>query len=104
MPGYLTERDVLDIAAYARIGLADDEVAQMTADLNAIIESLQPIVGYAPEDVEPTFHPVGDLANVMREDAVAPSFTQDEALANAPEAKDGCFVVPSILGEGGDRR
>ena len=37
----------------------------------------------------------------MREDVVGESFTQEEALANAPARQDGSFLIPSILGEGG---
>ena len=103
MAQHLTKRDVHGIAEYARIGLDEAEVAQMTADLNAIIDSLKPITEYDLAGVEPTFHPIGGLSNVMREDAEEPGFAQGEALANAPAAQDGCFLVPSILGEGGDR-
>ncbi|MFR3091160.1 MAG: Asp-tRNA(Asn)/Glu-tRNA(Gln) amidotransferase subunit GatC [Eggerthella lenta] len=80
-----------------------DEVVQMTVDLNAIIDSLKPITEYDLDGVEPTFHPIGGLSNVMREDEESPSFTQGEALENAPKQQDGCFLIPSILGEGGDR-
>ena len=103
MTQHLTEHDVRGIAEYTRIGLADGEVAQMTADLNAIIDSLKPITEYDLEGVEPTFHPIGSLSNVMREDEEAASFTQAEALENAPKQQDGSFLIPSILGEGGDR-
>ncbi|WP_165043777.1 Asp-tRNA(Asn)/Glu-tRNA(Gln) amidotransferase subunit GatC [Adlercreutzia sp. ZJ141] len=103
MAQHLSERQVRDIAEYARIGLDDGEVTQMTADLNAIIESLSPILEYDLEGVEPTFHPIGGLVNVMRDDVETTGFTQQEALANAPKQQDGCFLIPSILGEGGDR-
>lgn len=103
MTQHVTEHDVRDIAEYTRIGLADDEVAQMTLDLNAIIESLKPITEYDLEGVEPTFHPIGALSNIMREDVVQESFSQETALENAPQSQDGCFLIPSILGEGGDR-
>ena len=99
----LTEKDIRDIATYTRIGLTDDEAAQMTVDLNNIIESLAPITEYDLEGVKPTFHPIGSLSNVMREDVEARSFTHEEALSNAPAKQDGCFLIPSILGEGGDR-
>lgn len=99
MTQHVSESDVRGIAEYARIGLTDDEVAQMTVDLNAIIESLKPITEYDLEGVEPTFHPIGDLSNVMREDVVKPGFTQEAALENAPKQQDGCFLIPSILGE-----
>ena len=101
MTQHVTQADVRRIAEYARIGLADDELLQMTQDLNAIIESLKPITEYDLAGVEPTFHPIGDLSNIMREDVEQPGFTQEEALANAPEARDGSFVIPAILG-GGD--
>ena len=103
MTQHLTERAVRDIAEYARIGLSDDEVERMTVDLNAIIDSLSPITEYDLEGVEPTFHPIGGLSNVMREDDEAPGFTQEVALENAPKRQDGAFLIPSILGEGGDR-
>ena len=103
MTQHLTERDVRDIATYARIGLTDDELAQMTIDLNSIIDTLKPITEFDLEGVEPTFHPIGSLSNVMREDVERESFTQEVALENAPKQQDGSFLIPSILGEGGDR-
>ena len=103
MAQHVTERDVRDIAEYTRIHLDDAEVVQMTIDLNNIIDSLKPITEYDLEGVEPTFHPIGSLSNVMREDVETTSFTHEEALSNAPKKQDGCFLIPSILGEGGDR-
>lgn len=102
MTQHLTEKDVRGIATYARIGLTDEEVTAMTEDLNNIIESLKPITEYDLEGVEPTFHPIGSLSNVMREDAEGTSFTQEEALSNAPKQQDGSFLIPTILG-GGDQ-
>ena len=103
MTQHLSEKDVRRIAEYASIGLADDEVVPMMNTLNNIIDTLEPITKYDLEGVEPTFHPIGDLSNVMREDVEVPGFSQEEALANAPKQQDGCFLIPSILGEGGDR-
>lgn len=103
MPQHVTEKDVRDIAEYTRIHLEEDEIAQMTIDLNEIIESLKPITEYDLEGVVPTFHPIGSLSNVMREDVEKESFTQAFALSNAPKQQDGCFLIPSILGEGGDQ-
>lgn len=102
MTQQLTERDVRDIATYARIGLTDEELAQMTVDLNSIIETLKPITEFDLEGVDPTFHPIGGLSNVMREDVEVPGFTQKQALSNAPKQQDGSFLIPAILG-GGDQ-
>ena len=99
----LTREDVAGIARYARIALSDDELTEMTAYLNDAVALLEPIREYDLEGVEPTFHPIGSLSNVMREDVETTSFTHEEALSNAPAKQDGCFLIPSILGEGGDR-
>ena len=103
MTQHLTEKDVRDIADYTRIGHTDDEVSHTTVDLNAIIDNLAPITESDLDGIEPTFHPIGDLSNVMREDVERESFTQEVALENAPKQQDGSFLIPSILGEGGDR-
>ena len=102
MTQYLTEREVRGIAEYARIGLTEEELSEMTVDLNNIIETLQSIKQLDLEGVEPTFHPIGGLSNVMREDVEAPGFTQEQALSNAPKQQDGSFLIPAILG-GGDQ-
>ena len=100
----LTEKDIRGIAEYVRIELTDDEVATMTRDLNNIIElNLKPITEYELDGVEPTFHPIGDLSNVMREDVVKAPFPREVALSNSNSVKDGCFMIPSILGGEGDR-
>ena len=92
MTQHLSEADVRGIAEYTRIGLTAEEVVAMTA-----------ITEFDLDGVEPTFHPIGDLSNVMRDDAVRGSFTQAVALENAPKQESGSFLIPSILGEGGDR-
>lgn len=102
MAEHLTEEDVRNIATYARIGLDEQELAQMTVDLNSIIDTLEPITQYELDGVEPTFHPIGGLSNVMREDVVEESFSQEKALENAPKQQGGSFLIPAILG-GGDQ-
>lgn len=100
MAEHVTEKDVRGIATYTRIGMTDEEVAAMTVDLNNIIDSLKPITEYDLEGVEPTFHPIGDLVNVMRADSERASFSQETALENAPKQEDGSFLIPAILGGG----
>jgi aspartyl-tRNA(Asn)/glutamyl-tRNA(Gln) amidotransferase subunit C len=54
--------------------------------------------------VEPTFHPIAGLANVMRDDVEHQGLPREVALSNAPAQQDGQFLIPSILGDaGGDR-
>lgn len=100
----LTEADVRSIADYARIALEGEELTHMTSYLNDAVQMLEPILQYDQPDVEPTFHPIGDLSNVMRADVpdIERALPIDVALENAGAARDRYFRVPSILGEGGD--
>ena len=101
----LTQDDVRTIADYATIALDEAELAAMTSYLNDAVAMLEPILDYAAEDVEPTFHPDGGIANVMRPDQAdgGRALGIDEALSTAASARDGQFRVPSIMGDGGER-
>ena len=77
---HVNESDVAGIAQYVRIAMSDAEIAKMTVDLNNIIDSLAPITEYDLSGVEPTFHPIGDISNIMREDELKESFSQEVAL------------------------
>ena len=98
----LSEKDVRGIAEYTKIALTDDELTEMTAYMNNAVSILEPILQYDLPDVEPTFHPIGSLSNVMGDDELelARDLPLDVALENAGSARDRYFRVPSILGEG----
>ena len=107
MPMAITRDEVRGIAEYARIALDERELDEMTAYLNDAIAMLQPIRDYDLAGVEPTFHPIGDLSNVMAADEVdahGRTLTIDVALKNAGATEGRAYCVPSILGgAGGDR-
>lgn len=94
----LTEKDVAGIAEYARIGLTPDELTEMTTYMNDAIGMLEPVLQYGEADVPPTFHPIGDLSNVMGTDVERPGLPIDVALEDAASTRDRYFRVPSILG------
>ena len=103
----LTREDVAGIADYARIALTPEELDEMTAYMNDAVDLLEPIRQYDLEGVEPTFHPIGDLSNVMADDVPDTEVRHlpvDVELKNAGASRGRSFRVPSILGDqGGDR-
>lgn len=103
----LSREDVAGIADYARIALDGAELDEMTTYMNEAIELLEPIRRYDLEGVEPTFHPIGDLSNVMAPDVAdteGRALPIDVALSNAGSVRGRAFRVPSILGDQeGDR-
>ena len=94
----ITPDTVRHLAELARIGLSDEEIERLTGELGAIVDSVAKVAEVATPEVPATSHPI-PLANVFRPDAPAETLTTDEALAGAPEAAEGRFVVSAILGE-----
>lgn len=88
--------DVAHLAQLAHIEMSDAELEKMTGELGVIVDAIKSVSEAAGDDVPATSHPL-PLRNVMREDVVGATLTQDEALQNAPDAEDGRFKVPAIL-------
>ncbi len=96
MADQLTLDEVARVAFLARLQLSDDEKTRLTTDLNDILAQFARLQELDTKDVLPTSHSL-PLQNVLREDIVRPSLPRDEATANAPEKRDGNFIVPQIM-------
>lgn len=96
MAEQLTLDEVSRVAFLARLELSDDEKARLTTDLNGILGQFARLQELDTEDVPPTSHSL-PLQNVFREDLARPSLSRESATANAPEKRDGNFIVPQIM-------
>jgi aspartyl-tRNA(Asn)/glutamyl-tRNA(Gln) amidotransferase subunit C len=94
----ISRDDVARLAKLARLALTDDELDSFAGQLDAILDHVSQIQAVDTGDAKPTGNPLTEV-NVTRSDVVQPCLTQDEALAEAPAAAEGRFVVPQILGE-----
>jgi aspartyl-tRNA(Asn)/glutamyl-tRNA(Gln) amidotransferase subunit C len=90
----IDREQVLHVAKLARLRLSDDEVERMSGELSTILEAIEQIGELDLDGVQPTSHVV-DLENVLRPDEPRPSLPRERALANAPDATDQGFRVPS---------
>ncbi|MGD0017775.1 MAG: Asp-tRNA(Asn)/Glu-tRNA(Gln) amidotransferase subunit GatC [Candidatus Limnocylindrales bacterium] len=95
----LSRADVEHVAHLARLGLTEEELARLEGQLNHILDQYTILTTLDTEHIAPTAQTI-ELLNILREDAVSPSLTTSEALANAPERSGDHFVVPAILGGG----
>lgn len=95
---HLSTADVEHIAHLARLALTPDEVEQYRRQLSAILEHFETLKQVDTSAVPPTAT-VLPLRTVMREDAVRPGLSTEDALANAPDRADGYFRVPAVFGE-----
>ena len=98
MSSPLRREDVAYVAKLARLSLSDDELELFTEQLGQVLEHASDMNSLDLENVVATAHPYG-LGNVVREDEVRPSLDRDAVLAMAPDARDGRFAVPRIMGE-----
>ena len=96
----LTLEQVEHIAELAKLSLTDEEKEAYREQLSAILEYADMLQQLDTCAISPTAT-VLPLQNVMREDLVAPSFSVEDILANAPERQDNCFRVRAILGDSG---
>ena len=90
--------EVAHVAKLARLTLTSDELTLFTGQLADIVGHFRDIDALDLSGVEPMSQPY-PLVNVLREDIVRPSADRTEVLASAPNAIDGRFQVPPILGE-----
>ena len=98
MAEQLTLDEVSRVAFLARLELSEEEKACLTTDLNGILSQFARLQELDTQDVPPTSHSL-PLQNVFREDEVRPSLPREAATANAPEKRDGNFIVPQIMEE-----
>ena len=91
-----SEFDIKYVANLARIALTPEEKARLGSQLGDILGYVKKLEELDISDVEPMAHAV-PLDNVLRADEVQPSISNEEALANAPKAAKGLFVVPKIV-------
>lgn len=92
----LTPDEVRKVAVLARLRLTDERIAKLTPKLAEVLGYVATLEEVDTDGVEPMAHPI-ELLNVLREDAVHPGLTREQALANAPKTDGRYFLVPPIL-------
>ena len=93
----ISTADVIHVATLARLALTPEEIERTTNQLGDMLDHFADIERLDLADVEPMTQPY-PLRNVLREDVVQPGLDRDEVLAAAPDAVEGRFRVPPIIG------
>lgn len=91
----LSREDVRHVAMLARLGLESGEEEFYAEQLSGILGHIDRLGQLDTEAIPPTAQVV-PLENRMRADEPGPCLSQDQATSNAPEARDGFFVVKAI--------
>ena len=88
--------NVRRIAHLARIAVAEEEVENLQAELNAILAFVEQLSQVDIEGVEPMTSVI-PMQMKMRTDSVTDGAKPEEILANAPMRQDDFFVVPKVI-------
>jgi aspartyl-tRNA(Asn)/glutamyl-tRNA(Gln) amidotransferase subunit C len=92
----VTREDVLRCAALAHLSLGEDEIEPMRVAMTQMLTHAASLDELPLDQVEPMLAGLG-RALPRREDIPRDTFTQAQALANAPEQDRGYFIVPKVL-------
>lgn len=92
--------DVKKVATLAHLEISDEEVAIYTPQMAKIVEYVEQLNELNTENIEPMLGGLtaeGETTLTSRDDAVRESFSQQDALSQAPSAVEGHFQVPKVL-------
>lgn len=95
----ISEDEVRYVADLANLRLADDEVVQLRADLDGILEHMEKLSELDTSGVEPMaqvlYH--AEETATLRADAPVPPLGNQAAMASAPQPGAGYFKVPKVI-------
>jgi len=92
--------DVRKIAELAHLEITEEEAAIYQPQMEQIVSYVKQLNELDLDGVVPMLGGLteeGEKTMALREDEVADSFSQNEALAEAPSAVAGHFQVPKVL-------
>lgn len=92
----INNNDVKYTANLSRLQLDENDMNNFVHDLQKILSYIDKLNELDTSNVEPTAH-VLPIKNVKREDIIAASLPNKDALQSAPETSDGFFHVPPVI-------
>ena len=96
MANIISDETIEYVGILAKLELSDEEKEQAKKDMANMLDYIDTLNELDTSGVEPMSH-VFPVNNVLREDVVTNGDDREEILANAPEAKEGAFVVPKTF-------
>lgn len=92
----ITKKEVEYVAKLAKLEFSEGEKEEFTSQLNSILDYFKKLNELDTERIEPTAYVIS-MPNLLNEDVIKPSLSQDEVLSHAKYVKKGYFKVPKIM-------
>ena len=96
MANKISDETIEYVGILAKLDLSDEEKEAAKKDMGRMLDYIDMLNQLDTEGVEPMSH-VFPVHNVFSEDVVTNGDDRENMLANAPEQRDGAFVVPRTV-------
>ena len=96
MANIISDETIEYVGILAKLDLSPEEKEAAKKDMSRMLDYIDMLNQLDTEGVEPMSH-VFPVHNVFREDVVTNGDDRENMLANAPEQRDGAFVVPRTV-------
>ena len=96
MANHISDETIEYVGILAKLELSGEEKEQAKKDMESMLDYVDKLNELDTDGVEPMSH-VFPVNNGFREYIVTNGDDREEILANAPEIKDGAFVVPKTV-------
>ena len=96
MANVISDETIEYVGILAKLELSDQEKEDAKKDMGKMLDYIDKLNELDTSGVEPMSH-VFPVNNVFREDVVTNGDDRENILKNAPEEKEGAFVVPKTF-------
>lgn len=96
MKNIIDDATIEYVGILAKLSLTEEEAEQAKTDMGKMLDYIDKLGELDTSNVEPMSHAF-KVQNVFREDTVTNGDDRENILKNAPEEKDGMFVVPKTF-------
>jgi aspartyl-tRNA(Asn)/glutamyl-tRNA(Gln) amidotransferase subunit C len=93
----LTTDQVKKVAKLANLSISEKDEEKFSDQLTAILDYIEELNTVNTEGIKPLFN-INEATNVLRDDKdLGNGLSQEDALSNAPQKKDGFFVTKGVF-------
>ena len=92
----LTKEQVQHLALLARLRVDDNDIDEVVEKLSNIVAFVDQLQAVDTVDVVPMAHPLNQ-AQRLRADAVTETNDREHIQENAPQVRDGLYLVPRVI-------
>ena len=96
MANIISDETMEYVGILAKLSLSPQEKEEAKKDMSRMLDYIDRLNELDTSEVEPMSH-IFPVNNVFREDVVENGDDRENMLANAPQKKDGAYMVPKTI-------